>query len=120
MSDSDLPAAFYERLDAETFAATTATMSPWDERLQHGGPPTALLARAITDAHPRDDMRIARVASEFLGPIPIAGQIATCPAITPTTVPSAAPSAMPSPVSFRLSAISRSKNPVYQELETRG
>jgi acyl-Coa thioesterase superfamily protein/acyl-CoA thioesterase superfamily protein len=70
--ETDLPAAFYERLDADTFAATTATMSPWDERLQHGGPPTALLARAVTEAHPRDDVRIARVASEFLGPIPIA------------------------------------------------
>lgn len=69
---ADLPAAFYERLDAETFAATAATMSPWDERLQHGGPPSALLARAVCEAHPREEMRIARVASEFLGPIPIA------------------------------------------------
>lgn len=72
MTETDLPEAFYERLDAETFAATTATMSPWDARLQHGGPPTALLARVVAEAHPRDDVRIARVASEFLGPIPIA------------------------------------------------
>lgn len=63
--------AFYERRDAETFVATGATASPWDARMQHGGPPTALIAHAIAAAHPRDDVRIARVASEFLGAIPI-------------------------------------------------
>jgi len=63
--------AFYERIDGETFTATRATSSPWDDRLQHGGPPTALIARVVRDTFPRDDVRIARVASEFLGPIPI-------------------------------------------------
>jgi hypothetical protein len=63
--------AFYERIDGETFRATHATSSPWDVRLQHGGPPTALIARIVRDVHPRDDMRIARIASEFLGPIPV-------------------------------------------------
>jgi len=64
--------AFYERTGRETFVATRATMSPWDERLQHGGPPTALVARVMREAHPRDDMRIARITSEFLGPLPLA------------------------------------------------
>jgi hypothetical protein len=64
--------AFYERIDDETFVATRATMSPWDERLQHGSPPTALVARVLRDAHPRDDMRVARITSEFLGPLPLA------------------------------------------------
>jgi len=63
-------AAFYEQLDEDTFAPTTATSSPWDERLQHGGPPTALMAHVIAARYPRDDVRIARIASEFLGPIP--------------------------------------------------
>jgi Thioesterase-like superfamily len=63
--------AFYERIDAETYAATRATTSPWDERLQHGSPPTALLANVMCSAHPREDMRLARITSEFLGPIPI-------------------------------------------------
>ncbi len=63
--------AFYERAGTDTFVATRATSSPWDPRMQHGGPPTALIAHAIAAAHPRDDVRIARVASEFLGPIPI-------------------------------------------------
>jgi hypothetical protein len=64
------PTAFYERLDADTFAPTRATTSPWDERLQHGGPPTALLAHVMNERHPRDDMRLARVTAEFLGPLP--------------------------------------------------
>ena len=64
------PASFYRRLDAETFAATEATASPWDERLQHGGPPTALVAHVMSTHHPRPDMRFARIASEFLGVLP--------------------------------------------------
>jgi Thioesterase-like superfamily len=63
-------AAYYERIDSETFAATRATESPWDERMQHGGPPTALLARTMLAAQPRDGMRLARINAEFLGPIP--------------------------------------------------
>jgi hypothetical protein len=65
-------AAFYERLTDDTFAATAATMSPWDERLQHGSPPTALVAHVMRTTFPRDDMRFARITSEFLGPLPLA------------------------------------------------
>ena len=72
MSEPELPSGFYQRIDAETFAATSWTTSPWDARLQHGGPPTALIAHVMCEQFPRDDMRIARVASEFLGAIPIA------------------------------------------------
>jgi hypothetical protein len=68
---TDAP-AFYERTGDTAFVATSATQSPWDERLQHGSPPTALLARAMTANHPRAEMRIARLAVEFLGPIPLA------------------------------------------------
>ena len=63
-------AGYYERLDQNRYLATRATESPWDERLQHGSPPTALLAHAMLAAHPRDGMRLARITSEFLGPIP--------------------------------------------------
>lgn len=62
--------AFYKRIDDDAFAATDATTSPWDDELQHGGPPAALLAWAIAERHPREDMRIARVAIDFLGGIP--------------------------------------------------
>ena len=67
---SDASHAYYERLDTDRFMALRATESPWDTRLQHGGPPTALLARVMLDDHPRDDMRLARITADFLGPIP--------------------------------------------------
>ncbi len=49
---------------------SAATSSPWGEGLQHGSPPTALLAHVLDERHPRADMRIARIAMDFLGPIP--------------------------------------------------
>ncbi len=64
------PSAFYERASGGIFVASDATESPWDRRLQHGSPPTALLAYAMTANHPRPDVRIARMSAEFLGPIP--------------------------------------------------
>ncbi len=64
------PKAFYERVEVDVFRATEATMSPWDRDLQHGGPATALLAWALVEDHPRDSMRIARIAVDFLGGIP--------------------------------------------------
>lgn len=38
--------------------------------MQHGSPPTALLAHAFAERHPRDDVRVARLAVDFLGAIP--------------------------------------------------
>lgn len=67
MSDDE---GFYHRTGAETFAPTRATTSAWDDASQHGSPPTTLLARAIAERHPRDDMRIVRIGAEFLGSIP--------------------------------------------------
>jgi hypothetical protein len=63
---------YFEALDERTYRAREHTMSPWDRRMQHGGPPSALLAHAIERAYPRDDLRIAKIAFDFLGPIPIA------------------------------------------------
>ena len=47
------------------------TTGPWDARAQHGGPPSALLGRAIQQCGPRDDMIIARFTCEILRPIPV-------------------------------------------------
>src|SRR5271163_4206700 len=66
-----LPGAYYEPLGPSCYRATAATMSPWDRALQHGGPPTALLATAIEDFEPKADMRIARITVDFLGPMPL-------------------------------------------------
>jgi Thioesterase-like superfamily len=60
--------AFYVR-DGDAFVATVHTRGPWSPRHQHGGPPSALLARAIQAAAP--EFVIARVTVDFLLPVPI-------------------------------------------------
>ncbi len=64
--------AFYNPLGGGRFEATERTTGPWDRRHQHAGPPSALLAGQLEAVAPRDDMVVARVTVEILGPIPIA------------------------------------------------
>jgi hypothetical protein len=51
--------------------ATSATEGPWSPRLQHGGPPAALLVRALQALPGPQPGRLARVTLEFLGPVPV-------------------------------------------------
>ena len=51
--------------------ATGHTTGPWDPGAQHGGPPSALLGRAIQRCAPRDDMIIVRFTGEILGAVPV-------------------------------------------------
>ncbi len=64
-----MPDAFYEP-HGEELVSTELTRGPWDPRLQHGGPPSALLTRAFEKlAAP---MQVVRVTVEIVRPIPIA------------------------------------------------
>ena len=63
--------SFYLPLGDDRWQATVHTTGPWDPRAQHGGPPSALLGRAIQRCQPRDDMIIARFTCEILGAIPV-------------------------------------------------
>jgi hypothetical protein len=63
--------AFYLPLGDDRWRATAHTTGPWDARFQHGGPPSALLARAIERLSPREDMIIARMTVDILGAIPV-------------------------------------------------
>jgi hypothetical protein len=68
-----MPASFYRLTGvAGTFESTPATVGPWDPKLQHGSPPAALLLRAIEEAHPRADARVARITFDFFGSVPVA------------------------------------------------
>jgi hypothetical protein len=69
--------AFYLPLDdsGERWQATRHTAGPWSEQAQHGGPPSALLARAVERCAPRQDLVVARVTVEILGAVPV-GEIA--------------------------------------------
>jgi hypothetical protein len=63
--------AFYLPLGNDRFRPTIHTTGPWDTRFQHGGPPSALLARAIEQCSPRKDMLVARMTVDILGAIPV-------------------------------------------------
>lgn len=69
--------AFYQRVlgadGEERFFATELTRGPWSNDHQHGGPPTALLARAIEARGA--EMFVVRLTCELLRPIPIAAPL---------------------------------------------
>jgi acyl-coenzyme A thioesterase PaaI-like protein len=71
-SESAAPvAALFEPAGAG-FVAAPATRGPWDERMMHGGAPSALLAHAIEQTQPGSgEMVVARLTIEFLGAVPV-------------------------------------------------
>lgn len=65
------PAAYFEPLGDGRYRATSHTEGPWTRESQHGGPPCALLTRALERLDPREDSLLSRVSVEFLGPVPV-------------------------------------------------
>jgi hypothetical protein len=63
--------AFYLPLGDGRWSSTVHTTGPWDARFQHGGPPASLLGRAVERCAPRDDVLVARMTVEILGPVPV-------------------------------------------------
>lgn len=58
--------------DSDTrFRATADTAGPWSPHAQHGGPPAALLTRALERCSPREEMLLSRITMEILGPVPV-------------------------------------------------
>jgi hypothetical protein len=55
----------------EWFVPTDFARGPWDPNACHGGPPTALLARALERTLP--ELRLARLTVELTRPVPMAG-----------------------------------------------
>ena len=55
--------------DGDTFVSTVHTRGPWSPEHQHGGPPSALLTRAVERVA---DLPVVRVTVEILRPVPIA------------------------------------------------
>jgi Thioesterase-like superfamily len=63
--------SFYIPLGDDVWRATAHTTGPWDAGAQHGGPPSALLGRAMLRCQPRPEMMIARFTCEILRSIPV-------------------------------------------------
>jgi len=62
---------FYEPAGTDSFVATPATAGPWSADSQHGGPPSALAARALELHEPDEGQRLARVTVDILRPVPV-------------------------------------------------
>src|SRR5688572_2636525 len=59
-------------VDRDTAIPSEYTAGPWDDRLQHGGAPTALIAWAAERLVPREPMQVIRITVDLLRPVPIA------------------------------------------------
>lgn len=66
-----MTAALYLPNSDGTFLATEHTGGPWAPTLQHGGPPAALLARAIESEPSSRPAALARLVVDLLGPVPV-------------------------------------------------
>jgi hypothetical protein len=62
--------AFYVD-DGDHVVSTGWTRGPWADTAQHGGPPAALLGRAVERLEPVGEMRVVRITVELLRPVPI-------------------------------------------------
>jgi hypothetical protein len=67
-----MPASFYLPLGDGRFTSTEHTSGPWDAALQHAGPPSALLARAVEQQPGAWPSIVTRVSVDLLGPVPVA------------------------------------------------
>jgi hypothetical protein len=66
--------AFYLPTDErDRFVATAHTQGPWDAGLQHAGPPSGLIVRAIEQVAPSvsGPAQVARLTVEILGAVPV-------------------------------------------------
>lgn len=64
--------AFYTQTGPGQFDSSPLTGGPWSAASQHGGPPSALLAREMERYQPRDGHRLGRVSIDILTPVPVA------------------------------------------------
>ena len=57
--------------DGSGFRSAPIARGPWDERMMHGGAPSALLARTIEAAEPGADLAVTRLTIDFLSGVPL-------------------------------------------------
>lgn len=69
----DGPDAYATTDDGTWFTPTPYARGPWDPGSCHGGPPTALLVRAVEHLDDVVDQALARLTVELRRPVPMAG-----------------------------------------------
>lgn len=63
--------AFYLSDGEDRFLAQPSTAGPWGPDSQHGGPPAALLTRAVEGLVADRDLVVGRLTMDLLGPVPV-------------------------------------------------
>lgn len=63
--------SYYEPLGGGRFRSSAATSGPWSPHAQHGGPPAALLGRALETIDEGAPRVIGRFTMDLLGPVPV-------------------------------------------------
>ncbi len=76
-------AAFYVSEGSERYASQPSTASPWGPDSQHGGPPAALLSRAVERLDTGNDRLVGRFTMELLGPVPVGSLSVTSSVLRP-------------------------------------
>ncbi len=74
--------AFYDLRD-NLYHPSASTVGPWDARLQHGGPPAALLGTLLDREGAREGTRVAHFSLDFLGPVPLAPMSVSAKTVRP-------------------------------------
>ncbi|MGN2640649.1 acyl-CoA thioesterase domain-containing protein [Nocardia takedensis] len=63
--------SFFTQAAPEVWEPTPWTRSPWGPTTQHAGPTSGLLVRALENARPSEEFRVARVGIDMLSPLPL-------------------------------------------------
>jgi hypothetical protein len=73
IDDASAPGGNYAK--CEMFRATDLARGTWSASIQHGGPVSALLGRALERCEQREDTRLSRVVIDLLGGVPSEGDL---------------------------------------------
>ncbi len=77
-----MPDALFEP-DGPLLVPTALTVGPWDPGSQHGGAPSALLARAVESEPAPEPVQLARLTVELLRPVPLTPLQVSCEVVRP-------------------------------------
>lgn len=77
-----MPESFYVP-DGDSFVPTELCVGPWRPDAQHGGPPAALLGRAIERCEPKESAQIVRATFDILRPVPVQPLTVTARVVRP-------------------------------------